>query len=1247
MQISQWPDHEQELLPAAQATEGQRETAVDTNTADEGPTRIVRTGRFQEEYIKDLQAQGKPVPTCCSNEITTSKYTINPFLPTFIVYRNLFEQFQRAANVYFVFIAILQIIPGISPTGRFTTIMPLAFVMFVSLLKDAFEDYKRHVLDDQLNNSIATIWKEGKGWTTVCWKDITVGNLMRIDKGQTFPADVIILSTSEAEGLCYIETSSLDGETNLKIRKSVAAAYAIFDGERPDKFHCICHHELPNNRLENFSGSMLVDGVRKVPLTAESVLLRGAALRNTGCAYGIVIFTGAETKLMKNASAKRHKMSNMDLVTNRQVFFIFGFQLCLCLVCAIGLGIYTASIDSHWYLSTHDPNVAATAALGFLTFLILFNNLIPISLYVSMEMVKLVQANLINSDAQMYHEETDTNALARTSSLNEELGQVSYVFSDKTGTLTCNIMDFLKFSCIDEEGRAISYGSGVTEIAKSAAARKGEVLVDKRPPGLVHKDGFCFWDERISDGRWANQRNAGRLEELFCHLAVCHTVVAEYERSGAESGQTAVYQAASPDEACLVKGARELGAVFVDRTEKDIDITCLNKKLRYQLLNIIEFDSTRKRMSVVVRDPSGQLLLLCKGADSVIFERLRKTKENEELLRQTSEMLTVFAEEGLRTLVIAKSVLDPTLYASWSKKYDDALCLTNGRAERVAAVGEELEWDLELIGTTAIEDKLQEGVPRTIELLIAAGVKVWVLTGDKQETAINIGFACALLNNTMNLMLFDTQTAENVAAKIEEFLNSAKKDGEKAGVGADLGLVIQGNLLHTILENDAIAASFLALARQCKSVVCCRVSPLQKAQIVLLVRESIAGSITLSIGDGANDVSMIQSAHVGIGISGLEGQQAARASDYSVAQFRYLQRLLLVHGRWSYRRISRLILYSFYKNITLYMTQLWFCFFNAFSGQTLTDQWALALYNVWFTAFPIMFVAVLDRDVREERILSTDQFPELYKDGLTNRLFNTRGFWMYIGNAVVHSALSFFVPLSCLYYSDADISTLGVTSYSSVLFVVTGKVALETLSWTWFNVGIISLSLGVWYSFLLVYTNLFKWVHISDFAFWYGVASNALTSPTYWLVLVLTMTIALLRDYMWKYVRRNFHPELSHVIQVLEDKCDGNFTRRSVPPKLHHLLSTLEDLAPKDAAHRFMETMQPKGYGFSQDPGQLAYIATVTKAVSKFKRPLKNKEGSPHREPQDPNYSDVHYQATGAAFVAPPEEIVYVNDKDI
>ena len=1174
--------------------------------------RMAYCGKDQDAYLAKCQASQQKPQQFCDNEVTTSKYTLIPFKPNFIVWLNLYEQFQRAANVYFLCIAILQIIPGISPTGRFTTIAPLGLVMFLSMCKDAYEDFRRHRQDAELNRSPADAWRNGK-WETIPWRDVTIGDVLKLGRNATFPADMLILWSTEPEGLCYIETSSLDGETNLKIRKSCAQTWENLEkvevktSDNVNQFSCTINYEQPNNRLYNFDGAVVLGG-SMYPLNADNIFLRGAGLRNTERAYGMVLFTGKETKLMKNASEKRHKMSNIDIVTNHQIGFIFLTQVTLCLICAVGLGAFTSNIDKHWYLADREPNAGATAAVGFLTFLILYNNLIPISLYVSMEMVKLVQAVLINNDVDMYHEETDTAAYARTSALNEELGQVSYILSDKTGTLTCNMMDFTKFSCLTADGtEVLSYGKGTTEIARAAASRTGKVLVDERPANFKSKDGYCLWDEKINDGAWRTQPNAARIKEFVVHLAVCHTVVAEYDEADSEMKGTPVYQAASPDEGCLVKAARELGIAFVNRTEASVTISDNGTLETWELLNIIEFDSTRKRMSTIVRSPEGKLLLYCKGADSVIYERLR-TGVMDQALATNLELLTKYAEDGLRTLVIAKAELNEAEYKEWDRRYKEAQCAITNRSDKVAAVGTEIEKDLVLVGATAIEDKLQQGVPQTIELVMAAGVKVWVLTGDKQETAINIGYACALLNNDMTVWTFDDDTGDTIRPRLDEFLAKAKELANTPKP-SDMALVIQGGLLEHVLgaENKRTSLVFLELATMCKAVICCRVSPLQKALVTSLVRENIKGSITLAIGDGANDVSMITAASVGVGISGLEGLQAARASDYSIAQFRFLQRLLLVHGRWNYRRISRLIQYSFYKNITLYATQFWFCLFNGFSGQTLYDQWSLAVYNVIFTSWPVMVLAVLDRDVEPKRLLSMDQFPDLYSDGLTNRLFNTKNFWIYVFNAIFHSALCFFIPMLSYRVSenlpnglDTGISSLGVLCYSVVVMVVSIKVGLEMLSWTWFNWFVVIGSVLSWFAFVFIYGAFYGMVTAPDFAVWYDVGVQIMPSGTFWLILVLAPLIICLRDYIYKAYRRNVKPELSHVIQVMEGQ-GQNFCRADVAATHPHLLGRLETMEARKGAYlaNAPQMSMKTGYAFSQQEGQSEVAGIFGRAFSK------------------------------------------------
>jgi magnesium-transporting ATPase (P-type) len=570
-------------------------------------------------------------------------------------------------------------------------------------------------------------------------------------------------------------------------------------------------------------------------------------------------------------------------------------------------------------------------------------------------------------------------------------------------------MEFLKFTV-----NGIEYGRGTTEIGRAAAKRNGIDLKDDRPANWKPiAPGFSFYDERILHGKWKDEANQEAIRKFFTVLAVCHTVIPEQDRNNPDE---IVYQASSPDEAALVKAASLLGFHFFKRTPNSVSIKIGEEEETYEILNVLEFNSTRKRMSVIVRTPDNRIVLMTKGADNVIYERMNTGPYS----TTTLTSLKKFAEEGLRTLVIAEVVIDQQQYMDWNTNVfiPASLSLSETKDLELQEAAEKIEKNLELVGSTAIEDKLQDGVPQTIEELARAGIKIWVLTGDKQETAINIGFACALLDNAMETIILNKPTREELKNQIRTQYKAhmnVKSDRDMAVVidGASLEMVLQSTTEMLILtpttpeehptptspdvlstssqrpmmvdetpnkfaQQESLHITFLKLCMMCKSVICCRVSPLQKSQVVKLVRDTLKGTVTLAIGDGANDVSMIQAAHIGIGISGQEGLQAARAADYAIGQFRFLKPLLLVHGRYNYRRLARLICYSFYKNLTLQLCQFWYVFFNAFTGTSIYDSNMLLLFNIIFTSVPIIVYAIWDRDVS---LYASRNVPQLYMYG--------------------------------------------------------------------------------------------------------------------------------------------------------------------------------------------------------------------------------------------------------------------------
>ncbi|TEB37429.1 calcium transporting ATPase [Coprinellus micaceus] len=1057
----------------------------------------------------------------CSNFVSTSKYNLGTFLPKF-----LFEQFSKYANLFFLFTAFIQQIPGVSPTNRYTTIAPLAVVLLASALKEVQEDLKRHQSDAELNARKAKVLTTQQTFEEKKWKDIRVGDVVRLESDDFIPADMLVISSSEPEGLCYIETSNLDGETNLKIKQASPQTASLTSPSLVTTLHGSLRSEQPNNSLYTYEGTLDLVGQggipKQVPLGPDQVLLRGAQLRNTPWVYGLTVFTGHETKLMRNATAAPIKRTAVERQVNVQIVFLFILLLALSLGSTIGSSVRSWFFaDAQWYLS--ETTSLSGRAKGFiediLTFIILYNNLIPISLIVTMEVVKFQQAQFINWDLDMYYAKTDTPALCRTSSLVEELGQIEYVFSDKTGTLTCNEMEFKMCS-----------------IAGTAYA---DVVDESKRDGEDGKDGWKSFAEMrallegpdpfrdvpsTSSSAMASEQERDIVREFLTLLAVCHTVIPEIKNG------KMVYQASSPDEAALVAGAELLGFKFTTRKPKSIFIEVLGERQEFEILNVCEFNSTRKRMSTVVRGPDGKIKLYTKGADTVILERLSK---NQPFTDKTFVHLEDYATEGLRTLCIAYRDIPEQEYRQWSTIYDQAAQTINGRGEALDSAAELIEKDLFLLGATAIEDKLQDGVPDTIHTLQMAGIKVWVLTGDRQETAINIGMSCRLISESMNLVIINEENAQDTSDFITKRL-SAIKNQRSTGELEDLALIIDGKSLTFALEKE-LSKSFLELAIMCKAVVCCRVSPLQKALVVKLVKKN-QRSILLAIGDGANDVSMIQAAHVGIGISGVEGLQAARSADVAISQFRFLKKLLLVHGAWSYRRLSKLILYSFYKNIVLYMTQFWYSFFNNFSGQIAYESWTLSLYNVLFTVLPPLVIGVFDQFV-SARIL--DRYPQLYILGQKNEFFTKTSFWLWVANALYHSLILYGFSV-ILFWGDLKLANgldsghwfWGTTLYLAVLLTVLGKAALISDIWTKYTVAAIPGSFIFTMVFLPIYAIVAPAIGFSTE--YSGMVPRLWSNAVFYIVILMVPLFCLARDFAWKYYRRTYMPSSYHIAQELQ-----------------------------------------------------------------------------------------------------------------
>lgn len=761
--------------------------------------------RLGEEPLID-ERTGRPY---ISNRIRTSRYTIWNFVP-----RQLIYQFSRLANMYFLIIAILQMIPGFSTTGRFTTLIPLLIFVALTIAKEGYDDWRRYTLDKAENASKVAILGTEHGaaskqhgkrvsaadselalspssdgrssstpWKTTQWGDLKVGDVVRLSGDEQVPADIVILYADE--GVAFVDTRALDGETNLK-SKMVPARLKSLDLvstqniSTSDVYFTIEH---PNQDLYNFDGTAIVDGSQTLPLNVDNIVYRGCEIKNTRFIIGMVINTGEDTKIRMNANRNPEaKRPALEKFVNLIVIFLALYMLVTSVLLYMGFKIYWQGSNVPWYLML---SVVSDQEV-IIGFIIQFSNVVPMSLIMAIEAVKLNLAVLVASDVEMHHEESDTPAGCNTNIILDDLGQIGYVFSDKTGTLTDNIMKFRRISV-----------AGTSWWHHDRGLTRGETPAPSKGRGRTTDDLVA---QIRKDPRSALSQAA---YEYILALAVCHTCLPEKDP---KTGEITDFQASSPDELALVRAARELGILVIERTTQSLTLEVSHglgqggRRETYEVLDVIEFSSKRKRMSIVVRRPDGRIWVICKGADTIVLPRLRKAQvdarrqslrqhqrgstnlsfprrslesptspislhswnpgtqgffdanpyagrsspypeshmNDGETLSRCFDHIDEYAREGLRTLVFAHRYLSNEEYRSWKREYHDAQVSLTDRQMKLEEVGEKIEHSFDLIGASGVEDKLQKGVPETIDRLRRARIKIWMLTGDKRETAINI-----------------------------------------------------------------------------------------------------------------------------------------------------------------------------------------------------------------------------------------------------------------------------------------------------------------------------------------------------------------------------------------------------------------------------------------------------------------------------------------------------------------------------
>jgi len=1308
--------------------------------------------KFIEFYINDNNKNS--IYNFSDNTITTTKYNLFTFIPKGLLY-----QFLSWSNIYFLFTAIIQSIKIISPITSITAIIPLIFVLGLGLIREAIEDLGRNNYDNLNNKEEVIVFRNNKFVKSIS-KTLRLGEVIIIYENHTIPADIILIDSKFKDGRCYVETSSLDGEKNLKLKvankytqgfisKDINVRKNIEKCINPEKYIFSGQMKInaPNPNLSYINGNIHPKFKKEncnieqdINITNNEFILKGSVLKSTSWIIGIVTYTGKHNKIILNSKRPRLKISKTERKLNSYLIFVFFLLIFLCIECSITYNLKYQKFKKYYkaVLLISETSIKDIIII-FFTYFLLLNTLIPISLIVSIEIIKIIQAIFIEWDILLYSNWRHCFCSVKTFSINEELGNVNFIFADKTGTLTKNKLQFkyciignkyYKYQKLGDNDSIINLLDKFSNRQDSMASceivsrqsrnnrRENNLLNDNSriminksnnnsnfineeinkngsKNGKVNNDMFVTYQEgkkmvriegnnkfiknkslfsidnnkssskvissiysnnnmnknrkinynnishqkeetkqrdnndtifeenefsfylkgiiRINEGYFANPENNSFLKaksvkninsinykhEFWIALALANECMIKYEHGEVR------YIGTSLDDLELVRTASEQGYKLIETSVNGKTIEINGKNYYYEILQVLGFSSERKRMSIIVKYKN-EIILYIKGADSEISKRLSKKNIKYENYDIISNGLIEFSKQGFRTLMIAYRKIKNEDYILWRNKlYEEETNIEKNHNlhDRLYDI---IENNLILLGGTVVEDKLQDNVPQTIKELKSAGIKIWILTGDKLDTAESIGYNCNLLSKNQKIFVLKVMNNEEdnlVLNKSFKELNSFFKEFQEfvvslvkkynsesqymnnnwiynnsnirnynieitqdnkaeinkqsntsfnfSSINFELfnyiiendilepfSIIIESPVLNLLFKDEEMTKDFVKIAYYSNTVICCRISPSQKSQIIQKIKKFDKNAVTLAIGDGSNDVSMITEANIGIGIYGEEGVSAVQASDFAIGEFQLLKRLLFIHGRSNLYRISKMIIYFFYKNFIFSFCQFYYSTRCLASGQSIIDEWYVTCYNLIFTSIPLCIRALTDTDIdiNDEK----QNLALLYKENRDkNEIFTFKKLILNFLKGIFFSYIFYvsgFDNEILIHGYNKNMSYVSLRIYISIIVVVSMNLLIQSH----FIVCLLPLSIGIT-TFLL----LFIFLVLNHYGLFFNCNSKAslivpIISSQFILGILYIAFLNFVFEYSSKLFRIYFNNSLSSELLLSKNAINKN-----------------------------------------------------------------------------------------------------------